>query len=222
MAVLYRRDLFKPLQWQSLRVERPHASDSPTRDILHVSGLLWDLDTLDVLIAHFPSRAGRTARKDLYRQEAARLVRATADSLFRVRKRARIVITGDFNEPPQGSLIRETLRAQMPPRSRGQVDERALYHLLMRKAVSSSQTGTYKYRGHWQWLDHILVSGSLLCPGVSLATSEERAGVFSPAFLLEEDLKFGGVKPFRTYYGMRYQGGYSDHLPVFVWFTLIY
>lgn len=222
VAVLYRRDLFKPLQWQSLRVERPHASDSPTRDILHVSGLLWDLDTLDVLIAHFPSRAGRTARKDLYRQEAARLVRATADSLFRVRKRARIVITGDFNEPPQGSLIRETLRAQMPPRSRGQVDERALYHLLMQKAISSSQTGTYKYRGHWQWLDHILVSGSLLCPGVSLATSEERAGVFSPAFLLEEDLKFGGVKPFRTYYGMRYQGGYSDHLPVFVWFTLIY
>ena len=33
-------------------------------------------------------------------------------------------------------------------------------------------------------------------------------------FLLEEDEKYGGDKPFRTYYGMKYNGGYSDHLPI--------
>ncbi len=33
-------------------------------------------------------------------------------------------------------------------------------------------------------------------------------------FLLEEDTKYGDVKPFRTYYGFQYNGGFSDHLPV--------
>lgn len=222
VALLYRRDLFRLLQWKSLRVERLHPSDAPTRDILHVSGRLLDRDTLDVLVAHFPSRAGETARKTLYRQRAASLVKAVADSLFRVRRRARIVIMGDFNERPQSRLVRETLQAGMPPHPMEALEENGLYHLLTRQSDSSSQTGTYKYQGHWQWLDHILVSGSLLRTDASLFTSEERAGVFSAPFLLEEDRKFGGMKPFRTYYGMRYQGGYSDHLPVYAWFTLIY
>ena len=34
------------------------------------------------------------------------------------------------------------------------------------------------------------------------------------SFLMEEDDRFGGDAPFRTYHGMRYKGGYSDHLPV--------
>ena len=33
-------------------------------------------------------------------------------------------------------------------------------------------------------------------------------------FLLEEDKKHGGDKPYRTYNGMKYQGGFSDHLPI--------
>ena len=222
VALLYRRDLFRPLQWQTLRVERIHPSEAPTRDILHVSGRLLDNDTLDVLVVHFPSRADETARKTLYRQRAASLVKATADSLFRVRRRARIIIMGDFNDVPQSRLVREVLQAGMPPHPADSPDDKRLYHLLARQAASSSRTGTYNYRGHWQWLDHILVSGSLLRTDASLSTSEERAGVFSAPFLLEEDRKFGGVKPFRTYYGMKYQGGYSDHLPVYAWFTLVY
>jgi hypothetical protein len=33
-------------------------------------------------------------------------------------------------------------------------------------------------------------------------------------FLLEEDKKYGGVQPHRNYNGLRYQKGYSDHLPL--------
>ena len=35
-----------------------------------------------------------------------------------------------------------------------------------------------------------------------------------PAFLLEEDDRYGGESPSRTYWGKKYHGGYSDHLPV--------
>jgi hypothetical protein len=38
--------------------------------------------------------------------------------------------------------------------------------------------------------------------------------VFNAPFLLEEDEKHLGEKPFRTYQGPVYKGGISDHLPV--------
>ena len=33
-------------------------------------------------------------------------------------------------------------------------------------------------------------------------------------FLLKKDPKYPGMSPFSTYRGYRYQGGFSDHLPV--------
>jgi hypothetical protein len=38
---------------------------------------------------------------------------------------------------------------------------------------------------------------------------------------LTEDKKYGDKEPFRTYKGMKYQGGISDHLPIYVDFNLI-
>lgn len=46
--------------------------------------------------------------------------------------------------------------------------------------------------------------------------------MFRAPFLLTEDRKYGDEQPFRTYYGMKYQGGYSDHLPVWAEFRLLY
>ena len=40
-------------------------------------------------------------------------------------------------------------------------------------------------------------------------------------FLLKDDGKYGDKEPFRTYKGMKYQGGISDHLPIYTDFELI-
>jgi chromosome partitioning protein len=48
----------------------------------------------------------------------------------------------------------------------------------------------------------------------------EKINLFDLAGTLDQ--KYGGQQPFRTYYGMKYQGGYSDHLPVYAEFRLIY
>jgi hypothetical protein len=40
--------------------------------------------------------------------------------------------------------------------------------------------------------------------------------IFDADFLLEKDEKNMGVKPFRTYSGFSYKGGFSDHLPVYI------
>jgi hypothetical protein len=34
--------------------------------------------------------------------------------------------------------------------------------------------------------------------------------------LLKDDTRWLGKKPFRTYEGFKYNGGFSDHLPVYV------
>ena len=90
------------------------------------------------------------------------------------------------------------------------------------KSAIRKHFGSYKYQGEWGLLDHIIVSGTLLQPDTDFCTAEDKADVFHSSFLLTEDKKYGGVQPFRTYYGMKYQGGYSDHLPVWADFRLIY
>ena len=221
VALLYQRWLFKPLQTRSIPVKKPRKDSRPTRDILHVTGMILNLDTLDVLVAHFPSRAGGAKQSDAYRQTAARQIRAIADSLTQARKRAQIIVMGDFNDYPDSRLVRETLGAGSPPLPPAQPEARKLYHLLAGEAATRRDKGSYKYKGVWQWLDHILASGNLLKEDAPFRLDAE-AGVFAPPFLLTEDLQFGGSKPLRTYHGMRYLGGYSDHLPVYARFILLY
>ena len=48
-----------------------------------------------------------------------------------------------------------------------------------------------------------------------------KANVARLPFLLTEDKKYGDDEPFRTYKGMKYQGGISDHLPIYADFELI-
>ena len=52
-------------------------------------------------------------------------------------------------------------------------------------------------------------------------TGEDKANVARLPFLLTEDKKYGDDEPFRTYKGMKYQGGISDHLPIYADFELI-
>lgn len=64
--------------------------------------------------------------------------------------------------------------------------------------------GTLKYKGKWQIFDQFICSKNF----------SYNLTVYSPNFLLEEDKTYGGSKPYRTYYGPFFNGGFSDHLPI--------
>lgn len=221
VALLYQRGLFKLLSCHSITVSKPRPSDRPTRDILHASGLLLNGDTLDVLVAHFPSRSGGAKESEPYRLMAAHQLKRTADSLIARRRYPQLLIMGDFNDYPHNRSIRKILQANAPQPGES-ISSRRLYHLLARKARTQKSFGSYKYQGEWRLLDHLIVSGNLLQTDAPLSTSEAHADVARLPFLLTEDKKFGGRQPFRTYLGPRYLGGISDHLPVWVEFRLIY
>ena len=52
--------------------------------------------------------------------------------------------------------------------------------------------------------------------GDSLDFFTQQAQIYNPEFLLEDDFKHLGKKPFRTYVGFKYNNGYSDHLPIYI------
>lgn len=209
VALLYQRDQFKLLQKDTIRVSCPH--HRPTRDLLHVAGQLISGDTLDVLLAHFPSRAGGSYKQsEPYRLLVAQALRQEADRLMQHRQHPLILIMGDFNDYPTNRSVTKILQAKAPPTL---VSPHQLYHLLARQA-RHPDIGTYKYKGQWGLLDHIIVSGALLQPQSPLYTNEKQAEIAQLPILLKDDTTYGGRQPFRTYIGLKYQGGISDHLPL--------
>lgn len=208
VALLYLRSRFRLLSASCIRLNEVPFQTHPTRDILHVSGCLPGGDTLDVFVCHFPSRSGGARASEPRRLLAARRLARATDSLLSVRRRPQLLVMGDFNDCPSDKSLRLLRR------------EGRLRHLLDPLPDTLRPPGSYKYRGRWQLLDHLLVSPLLLDPASPLRVTA--AGIHALPFLLSEDRKYGGLQPFRTYYGVRYQGGYSDHLPVWAEFVLEY
>lgn len=213
VLLLYQPYTFRPIQKTPIRIPTTEIGGRPTRDILHVSGRILSGDTLDIFLCHFPSRFGGWKASEPYRLLAARHLRKSADSITSVRQNPYIIIMGDFNDYPNNKSIKEILGASRPGEV---VSDDALYNLMDGKSG-----GTYKYRGEWGILDQMIVNGRLLKSG-NLRTSYSDAHIIRFPFLLEEDEKYGGTMPFRTYNGMRYHGGYSDHLPVILEMNICY
>lgn len=206
VALLYRRSYFRLIGYESIRINlRPYGGGA-TRDILHVTGMLENHDTIDVYVCHWPSRYNGTERTEPLRTAAARSVRASVDSIFNVRRKPYIIIMGDLNEGPDDPAVREALSAR-PFKAGADARDRELVTV-----TDYLEDGSYKYEGEWDKYDQFILSGSFT-NGLGCT---ELLGVeyMNLGFLLTDDDNYGGVKPLRTYNGRRYQGGYSDHLPV--------
>ena len=214
VALLYQPAMFKPYHSEPIRIKFPN-SKSKTRDILFASGKIPNGDTLHVFVCHFPSRLGGEAESEERRIFVASVVRNKVDSLFSSNNKSKIIIMGDFNDFPTNKSMLEVLKAKP---LNGNVSDANLYNLMY--GLHLNGKGSNKHQGSWGALDQIIVSGNLLNANATLTTNEEKAHFFEADFLLEDDEKFLGKQPFRTYNGAKYQEGYSDHLPVYVDFGM--
>ena len=82
--------------------------------------------------------------------------------------------------------------------------------------------GTHRYQGVWNQLDQIIVNGSLLEPSSPFHLVPQTNKIFSPKFLFIHDKTYHGERPFCTYYGFKYEGGFSDHLPILADFDTLH
>ena len=216
VALMYQRDKFRYLFHQSYKIKFPGNPRKVTRDILHVSGLIQTGDTVDVFVCHFPSRRGGEQASEPDRIFTASVLKSKTDSLIKIKGKANIIIMGDFNDEPTNTSIKQTLKA-LPPENAFNTKE--LYNLFY-KYTKQNNVGSYKYGRQWNLLDQIIVSGNLLDRKQSFHVLPETATIFQRDFMMEQDASNGGKKPFKTYTGMKHTGGYSDHLPVFVDFSV--
>jgi predicted extracellular nuclease len=210
VALLYQPQQFKPIHDEAIRIHFPQAPQSKTRDILFASGVIPTGDTLHVFICHFPSRLEGELESEEKRMFVASVLRSKTDSIFAANKKPNIVIMGDFNDFPTNVSLLEVLKAK--PLNEP-ITNNGLYNLMYKLHVEGK--GSNKHLGDWGALDQMIVSGNLLNPMNSIFTMQSDAHFFDADFLLENDKTYLGKQPFRNYVGMKYQEGYSDHLPIY-------
>lgn len=216
VALLYKRSCFRVLRQQFIPVKSSQDSSFRTRDVLYVSGILKSGDTLrqdtfHLFVCHFPSMSGGEMQSEWKRKLAASVVRYRIDSIQQRNPGAAIVLMGDFNGKANRPALKTILKTKSSDSRK--IENTRLYntgYYLLNKTF-----GSYKYRSEWQTIDHIIVSGVLLNGG-HVFRAKKRLELCASDLLMEEDKTYFGYKPWRTFVGPRYLGGYSDHLPIYL------
>lgn len=212
VALIYDEKTFYPLTYTYFPLKTTKDSVSKTREILYVSGILNESDTLHLFVNHWPSRYSGLLESQPQRNLAAKVLHQQIKILQKKYRNPKIVLVGDFNDQPTDESVVDYLKAGKLPSSVDSVEPAKLYNLSF--SWIGKELGTLKYQSQWSVFDQIIVSGTLLNKEEKLFTHPEWARIVQLPFLLEQDERYGGLKPHRTYYGFRYHGGFSDHLPV--------
>ena len=209
VCLIYRKDLVKILDYKYFKPQTIPKTDFRTRSVLY-SELLVSNDTIHLLLNHWPSRRGGALAEESLRTAISSMVRFKADSISALfNSKAKIIIAGDFNCTPGdqeiANLINISQKEYIGVQNR-------LYNLS--ESAANKGLGTYKYRGAWEMIDQVIVSDWLINCNTGYSTNSSFFRIFNSSFLLKPDPSYPGSIPFSTYRGYRYQGGFSDHLPV--------
>jgi hypothetical protein len=210
VALIYRKDIVSVIECRSWIPVPEGREVFRSRSILYAKCLIYG-DTIDFIMNHWPSRRGGVLAGEKMRRAIAGMVRSAVDSLYRTTSgRSKIIIMGDFNCTPDDPVI-EVLTGIS---GRRQTNTSVLVNLSV--PDKSSIPGTYRFQGSWELIDQMIVSSWLLECDSGLYTVQDLFKIFKEGFLLRSDGSYPGLSPFPTYRGYRYQGGYSDHLPVLI------
>jgi len=179
-----------------------------TRDQLVVSGI-FDGEPMHFIVCHWPSRSGGELTTRPRRNAAATLSRHLVDSLQAIDPDAKIFVMGDLNDDPTDESLRKYLRAAPDAQRLKEGEMFNTMFPLFKKGI-----GSLYYRDGVNLFDQIIITPSLT--GDDYSTYKFRlARVFNSSFLLQKDGQYKGY-PLRSFVGTVWQGGFSDHFPVYV------
>ncbi len=213
VALLYDTRIFTPTHHEAIAVLLKNENDQPdgTRDILYVAGILAGTP-VHIYVNHWPSRRDGAEATAPKRMEAANQLMqhihrvdpsgSRMDASLPTAQSNHIIILGDFNDDPNDVSI---VKGLLP---HGFINVTA--------PLKNNYRGSLNHHFKWNLFDQILISTSLQndIPGTLYF---HMANIFDDILLREQKGKYRG-QPARTFIGRRYNGGYSDHFPVFAIF----
>jgi predicted extracellular nuclease len=212
-AIIYNSDLFTLKHSDAIEVKLKN--DKTTRDILY-SLLEVNDQQLHIFVNHWSSRRGGLKKTEGLRKLAAETLLNKVEG-FNDLNNANIIILGDFNDLPSNISISKILGARELNCSDKITDSFSLFNLTYEEFQKGN--GTYKYRDHWNMLDQIIISNSLVDKkGIDFKC--ESFEIFKPDYIIQQSGKYKGTS-LPTYGGKNYLGGFSDHFSIGAEFYLI-
>ncbi|MDE7068917.1 MAG: endonuclease/exonuclease/phosphatase family protein [Alistipes sp.] len=216
VAFLYRPDVFKLEGSEAIRTEIPGLPNFRTRDIVTMWGTIEE-EPFYFMVAHWPSRLGGKEASAPRREAVGAQMRRIADSVRAANPAIKIVAMGDFNDDPTDASILESLGAKAKMKELQEGDFFNPYYAMLRAGM-----GTLAYGDAWNIFDNIVVSENLAAgeqEGLKLLQSPNSkfyGNIFRQNYMIQKSGRFKGY-PLRTFVGNAFQGGYSDHFPVFIY-----
>ncbi len=210
VGLIYNPKYFRVLYTAPFFVRLPSGSKDSyfTRDVLYVKGIM-DGDTVHVFVNHWPSRSGGEERSRPGRAAAAGVVKMRVDSITALNSGAKFLIMGDLNDDPISPSITKVLGATGKAK-----DVKAGGIFNPYTDFYKQGIGTSPYQDAWGLFDQILVSKGLLEKEQS-GYHFHKAVIFNKDFLVQKTGKWRNYSK-RTWDGITYNYGYSDHFPVYV------
>lgn len=180
-----------------------------SRNQLVVTGLLMG-EEVHFQVNHWPSRSGGEKKSRPKRIAAAELSRSLADSLLVLNPKAKIMIMGDLNDDPVDKSVAQYLKASD---DKSKLEQGYFYNPYMTKYKKG--IGTLAYRDSWNLFDQVILTPALLSEDKN-NWSFYKSNIFKKPYMINQEGKYKGY-PKRSFVGNKFQGGYSDHLPVYIY-----
>ena len=210
----YRPDVFKLEGSAPIPFHMPELPDFRTRDFVTMWGTI-DSEPFFFLVSHWPSRLGGKEASDPKRMAAARRVKEIVDSVQCANPATKVVVMGDLNDDATDDSIVEGLGAKGKPQ---EVQPGDMFNPFI--ALLKAGYGTLAYRDSWNLFDNIVVSANLVdAPAGTLrllAVGKFYGGIFRRPYMIQKSGQYKGY-PLRTFVGNDFQGGFSDHFPVYLY-----
>ena len=215
VGFIYRADVFKLEGAAPIRFTKEGMEHFRTRDIVTMWGTI-EGEPFYFMVAHWPSRLGGKEASSPLRERAAEIMREAADSVRRLNPATKVVMMGDLNDDATDKSIVEVLGAAEDIKK---IPAGGYYNPYI--ALLKAGYGTLAYQDSWNLFDNIIVSENL-ATGSTGALKLKKAdrkfygAIFRRPYLLQKEGQFKGY-PLRTFVGNNFQGGFSDHFPVFIY-----
>jgi hypothetical protein len=210
VAFIYNPKYFTVEDSKSLFVQLPQGAKEAyyTRDVLWVKGK-FDGETIHVYVNHWPSRLGGEERSAPGRAAAAMVSKQHIDSIARLDGEQKVLVMGDLNDDPTSPSMTKVLKCKP---SIEQTKPGNIFNPWV--DMYKNGNGTLGFQDAWGLFDQIVMGYKWLDKKQD-GYFFRKQYIFNREFLTENLGRYKGY-PMRTWDGLSYRGGYSDHFPTYL------